>query len=117
MHLRLGRERVDVAYRPLVVGILNRTRDSFYDGGAHFGLDALLKRADQLVADGADLLEVGARPGGVDAQDVGVEEETDLVADALDALSGRFDIPLPVDTSRATVVTEAFRQGACWATT
>lgn len=82
MQLRLGPTRLDVTRTPLVVGILNRTRDSLYDSGAHFGLDALLERADQ------------------------------LVAETLDALSGRFDVPLAVDTTRAVVVAEAFGHGA-----
>ena len=112
MHLRLGTDRIDVTHEALVVGILNRTRDSFYDSGAHFELEALLARADQLVADGADVLEVGARPGGVGAHEVGVAEETELAAETLEALSRRFDVPLAVDTTRAAVVAEAFEQGA-----
>lgn len=112
MHLLLGPHRRDVTHRALVVGILNRTRDSFYDAGAHFGLDPLLQRADELVADGADLLEVGARPGGVGAREVTVGEETDLVVETVEELSRRFDLPLAVDTTSASVVTEAFARGA-----
>lgn len=112
MHLRLGSTLVDVARRALVVGILNRTRDSFYDSGAHFRLDALLKRADQLVSDGADLLEVGARPGGVGAREIGPDEERALVGETLDELRQRFDVPLAVDTTRAAVAAEAFGRGA-----
>jgi dihydropteroate synthase len=95
-----------------VVGILNRTRDSFYDGGRYFDLDALLNRAEQLVDDGADVLEVGARPGGVGAGEVSPAEERDLAATALEALSARFDVPLAVDTTRAMVAEAAFASGA-----
>ncbi|MGY1708770.1 dihydropteroate synthase [Geodermatophilus sp. SYSU D00758] len=110
--LRLGERRFDVAERPVVVGILNRTRDSFSDRGAHFRLDRLLARADRLVADGADVLEVGARPGGVGVRVVGPEEERDLAAGALAALRSRLDVPLAVDTTRAVVAAAAFAEGA-----
>ena len=112
MHLRLGPSRIDVSRRPLVVAILNRTRDSFFDSGAHFSLDALLKHADTLVSAGADVLEVGARPGGVGTREVTPEEETALVAETVSALRQRSDLPLAVDTTRASVAAEAFRCGA-----
>src|SRR3954452_7872779 len=70
MRLALGARRYDVRHRALVMGILNRTRDSFHEPGAQFGLDALLRRAEELVADGADLLDVGGRAGGVGTEDV-----------------------------------------------
>ncbi|OMQ13881.1 hypothetical protein A7K94_0220520, partial [Modestobacter sp. VKM Ac-2676] len=63
-----------------MIGILNRTRDSFSDHGAHFELDRLLRHAERLVADGADVLEVGARPGGVGAAEVAPAEECELAA-------------------------------------
>jgi dihydropteroate synthase len=61
VRLRVGERAYDVAHRALVMGILNRTTDSFYDRGAHVRLDDLLRRAEQLVADGTDLLDIGAR--------------------------------------------------------
>jgi dihydropteroate synthase len=112
MHLLLGRDRIDVTQRAVVVGILNRTRDSFFDGGQYFEMDALLRRAEKLVADGADVLEVGARPGGAGVADVSAAEETDLVGSSLAALRQRFDVALAVDTWRAVVAAEAFRCGA-----
>jgi len=56
---QLGDRVRDLTHRALVMGILNRTPDSFYDRGATFGLDELLRRAEQIVVDGADLLDVG----------------------------------------------------------
>jgi dihydropteroate synthase len=110
--VRLGGVRFDLARRPVVVGILNRTRDSFSDRGAHFALDRLLAHAERLVTDGADVLEVGARPGGVGVVEVSADEERDLAADTLAALRTRFDQPLAVDTWRATVAEAAFGEGA-----
>jgi dihydropteroate synthase len=110
--LRFGTHRFDLSERPVVVGILNRTRDSFSDRGACFRLDRLLARAEQLVAGGADVLEVGARPGGVGVAEVSPEEERDLAAETLAALRSRFDLPLAVDTTRAVVAAAAFAEGA-----
>jgi len=101
-----------LTHRPLVVGILNRTRDSFFDRGAHFNLDPFVHHAEQLVDRGADVLDVGARPGGVGVREVSEEEETALVLEALDELRRRFDLPLSVDTQRATGAAAAFDAGA-----
>ncbi|MGH9157000.1 MAG: dihydropteroate synthase [Acidimicrobiales bacterium] len=112
MLLRLGPDTYDVATRALVMGILNRTPDSFYDRGEHFELDALVDRAAALVAAGADLLDVGGVKAGP-GPEVGAEEELDRVVPAVEALSARFDIPVSVDTWRASVAGAAFGAGAC----
>src|SRR3954452_534197 len=112
MLLDLRGEVRDLRTRALVVGILNRTRDSFYDGGAYFDRDAFLRHAERLVAGGADVLDVGARPGGVGVREVSEAEEGDLVGQSLGDLRARFDVLLSVDTQRATVAAAAFEAGA-----
>jgi dihydropteroate synthase len=112
VHLELGAQRFDLSRRALVMGILNRTRDSFHDRGAHFRLDAFLAHAERLVADGADVLDVGARPGGVGVHEVSEVEETALVVESIEQLRQRFDVPISVDTRRATVAAAAFAAGA-----
>ena len=110
-HLTLGNTTHDLTDRALVMGILNRTPDSFYDKGSTFALDDLVRRAELLVADGADLLDVGgvkAGPGPF----VGEAEELDRVIPAIGALHARFDVPLSVDTWRASVAKEAYAAGA-----
>jgi dihydropteroate synthase len=62
--LELRGQRYDLTHRALVMGILNRTPDSFYDKGATYQLDALYGRAEQLVTDGADLLDLGGVKAG-----------------------------------------------------
>lgn len=111
MQLRLGEASYELSERALVMGILNRTPDSFYDRGSHFALDPLLRRADQLVADGADLLDVGGVKAGP-GPGVGVNEELDRVIPAVAELVARFDLPVSVDTWRAAVAREAFGAGA-----
>ena len=93
------------------MGILNRTPDSFYDRGATWDFDAFLRRADELVADGADLLDVGGVKAGP-GPEVGEAEELDRVVPAIAALRARFDVPLSVDTWRASVLDAACDAGA-----
>ena len=112
VRLRVGDRSYDIAHRALVMGILNRTTDSFYDRGACFRLDDLLGRAERLVADGADLLDVGARAAGVGTREVSEAEETDLVTESVTELRRRLDVPLSVDTWRASVAAAAFEAGA-----
>jgi dihydropteroate synthase len=109
--LRLGLRTIDIEHRPIVMGILNRTPDSFYDKGSTFALDVLIRRAAMLVDQGADLLDVGGVKAGP-GPEVGEAEELDRVVPAIEALAGRFDIPLSVDTWRASVAREAYRAGA-----
>ena len=111
MQLALGDRRYDVTTRALVMGILNRTTDSFYDKGAFFELDRFLSRADQLVAEGADVLDVGGVKAGP-GPDVGEEEEFERVIPAVEALHARFDVPLSADTWRASVARAAYDAGA-----
>jgi dihydropteroate synthase len=110
-HLALGNRRYEVVHRALVMGILNRTPDSFYDRGATFALDALLERAGRLVAQGADILDVGGVKAGP-GPEVGEQEELDRVVPAVEALVARFDVPVSVDTWRASVARASFQAGA-----
>src|SRR5215218_6145522 len=94
------------------MGILNRTRDSFYDRDAYWRLDDLLRRAEQLVDDGADLLDIGARPGGVGVREVSPPEEAALLVETVTAVRARFDVPISVDSTRASVARAGFGAGA-----
>jgi dihydropteroate synthase len=109
--LALGEATVDIGDRALVMGILNRTPDSFYDKGATFALDDLVRRAERLVDEGADLLDVGGVKAGP-GPEVGEAEELDRVIPAIEALHARLDLPLSVDTWRASVAKEAYAAGA-----
>ena len=109
--LRLGERHYDLTRHCLVMGILNRTPDSFYDQGATFALDLTLRRAEALVAEGADILDVGgvkAGPGPAVSED----EELDRVVPAVEALVARFDVPVSADTWNANVLAAACAAGA-----
>jgi dihydropteroate synthase len=111
VEVELGDTRFDITSRSLVMGILNRTPDSFFDQGGYFGFDEFLGKAERLVLDGADLLDVGGVKAGP-GPDVSEAEELDRVVPAIEALRSRFDVPLSVDTWRAGVAKAAFAAGA-----
>lgn len=112
MILELGtRARVDVTYRALVMGILNRTPDSFFDRGSYFDFDAFVRKAEQHVLDGADFIDIGGVKAGP-GPEVTPQEEMDRVIPAIEAVRARFDVPISVDTFRASVAREAYRAGA-----
>jgi dihydropteroate synthase len=100
--------------RPKVMGILNITPDSFFAGSRMEGIDAALKKAEAMLAAGADFLDVGGmstRPG---AEEVGEEEELNRVLPVVSAICERFPSALvSVDTVRATVARQAVEAGAC----
>ena len=110
--LALGPTPYDVTHRALVMGILNRTRDSFFAPAATFDIDNFLVRAEQLVGEGADLLDVGGVKAGPGVE-VSEAEELDRVVPAIELLRQRFDVPVSVDTWRASVARESFAVGAC----
>jgi dihydropteroate synthase len=109
--LRLGEATYDVGTRALVMGILNRTHDSFFAPAATFQMDDFLKRAEALVVEGADLLDVGGVRAGPGVE-VTEAEELDRVVPAVEALAARFELPLSIDTWRASVAAECFAAGA-----
>lgn len=111
MLLELGERRYDLAERPLVMGILNRTPDSFFDGGEYWGFDDFLTKAERLWGDGADILDVGGVKAGPGSE-VTASEELERVVPAIEALAARFDVALSVDTWRASVAEAAYAAGA-----
>jgi dihydropteroate synthase len=96
----------------LVMAIVNRTPDSFFDKGATFGLQAALDRVDQVVAEGAHIVDIGgvkAAPGA----EVSAEEEADRVVELVELVRARHpDVVLSVDTYRASVAELVLQAGA-----
>ena len=96
---------------PVVMGILNRTPDSFYDAGAYWSFDDFLRQAEGLVRAGADILDVGGVKAGPGTE-VTEAEELERVVPAIVELAKRFDVLLSVDTWRASVAEAAYQVGA-----
>src|SRR5438309_11957617 len=110
MKLAVGGRTYDLTTRSLVMGILNRTPDSFFDKGEHFAMDRMLRRAGQLAAEGADILDVGGVKAGP-GPEVTASEELERVIPAVEALHDRFDLPISADTWRAEVAAAAYEAG------
>lgn len=98
--------------RPLVMGIVNVTPDSFSDGGRLLSLDDAIAHAEGLVADGVDILDIGGestRPGG---QSVTVKDELERTQPLIEALAKRLDTPISIDTTKPVVAGAAMDNGA-----
>jgi dihydropteroate synthase len=111
-HIAGGRT-LPIAERTLIMGVLNVTPDSFSDGGEFFSLDSALAHAEQMVAEGADIIDVGGestRPGG--AAIVSAEEEVNRVLPVIRALAKRSGVPISIDTTKAVVARAALDAGA-----
>lgn len=94
------------------MGILNVTPDSFHDGGRHGTLESALQHALQMVAEGADIIDVGGESSRPGATSVSVEEELRRVVPVVKALRQESQVWISVDTTRATVMREAALAGA-----
>lgn len=106
------RRESQTAGRPLVMGIVNVTPDSFSDGGRFTSTGAAVERAMRLVAEGADVLDVGGESTRPGAQPVGTAEEIGRTAPVIAALRARWDGPISIDTMKPAVARAAVAAGA-----
>ncbi len=95
-----------------VMGILNVTPDSFSDGGAFFKHSSAVSRAQQMISEGADIIDIGGESTRPLAEPVSVEEEIRRVVPVIKELSKHISVPISVDTSKATVARQAIEAGA-----
>jgi len=110
--IKLGSKELDLSQKPLVMGIVNMTPDSFYDGGAYNDPQKALGKIASLIKDGADIIDIGGestRPGSLG---VSTEEELERVIPVIEAASAEFDTVISVDTTKAAVAEEALGCGA-----
>ena len=102
---------------PRIMGILNVTPDSFFDGGSCYRngelqLDLALRQAERLVQEGADFLDIGGESTRPGARPVSSQEECDRVLPVVEAVAHRLDVVISVDTSNPELITEAAELGA-----
>lgn len=109
MHLRCGNYSFSLD-RPLVMGIVNVTPDSFSDGGRHLLCEAAIAHAHQLIAEGADILDVGGESTRPGAASVSVQEELDRVMPVVEGLRGA-PLPLSIDTCKPEVMRAVLAAG------
>ena len=108
----IGGKEFDTKHHTYIMGILNVTPDSFSDGGKYNDSDEAIRHAEEMIRDGADLIDVGGestRPGHIQVTD---EEEIRRVVPVIRALKSRFDIPVSVDTYKSRVAQAALDAGA-----
>jgi dihydropteroate synthase len=110
-YLQCGRFGYDLAQRPLVMGILNVTPDSFSDGGRYQALEFAVERAEQMIKDGVDIIDIGGESTRPGSPSVPVDEELRRVMPAIYALR-ELGYPLSVDTCKPEVMREAIIAGA-----
>ncbi len=103
---------LNLSEKTWIMGIVNVTPDSFSDGGSFFGVEEAVTHAKQLVADGADLLDIGGESSRPGAQLVPAEEEWRRVQPVLERLVKEVDVPLSIDTNKAEVAEKALGLGA-----
>ncbi len=97
---------------PLIMGVLNVTPDSFSDGGRFFDRDAALRRVQQMVVDGADVIDVGGESTRPGAQPISLDEEVSRVVPLIAAIAQVTDVPVSIDTLKPEVAEEARHAGA-----
>src|SRR5688572_19857527 len=107
-----GNRTLPVGERTLIMGVLNVTPDSFSDGNQFLNFDKAIAHAEQMIEEGADIIDVGGestRPGG---EPVGVEEEIQRVVPIIEELAKRSTVPISIDTTKSQVARTALSAGA-----
>jgi dihydropteroate synthase len=110
---RIARRTLVISERTLVMGVLNITPDSFSDGGKFSSIERALAHAEEMIAEGADIIDIGGestRPGG--AAQVSAEEEMRRVVPVIEQLAKVATVPLSIDTTKAAVARAALDAGA-----
>lgn len=110
--IKAGRYTLFYDKRTLVMGILNVTPDSFSDGGKYNDLDRALIHAQQLVEDGADIIDIGGESTRPGYEPISIDEEIERTIPIIEALVKEMDCPISIDTYKSEVAREAVRVGA-----
>lgn len=109
---KLARRSIDLSERPLVMGVLNVTPDSFSDGGKFSNVDDAVRHAEEMIADGADILDIGGESTRPGAGSIDVDEELRRVIPIIERVAKFSGVPLSVDTTKAAVARAALEAGA-----
>ena len=109
---KIPRTTLDLSHRARVMGILNVTPDSFSDGGAHFALETALAHARQMIAEGAELIDIGGESTRPGAAAVAAAEEIARTIPVITALRAEWDGLISIDTTKAAVAQAALAAGA-----
>ena len=108
----MPRELTGLGQKPLIMGIVNITPDSFSDGGQFFDKDKAIEHALQLAEEGADIIDIGGESTRPGADKVSVEEELSRVIPVIEAVADKIKIPISIDTYKSEVAAKALDAGA-----
>lgn len=111
-HLSWTNKSLELGVRTLIMGILNVTPDSFSDGGKFFDPDIAVAHGEKMVAEGADILDIGGESTRPFSENVSEEEEILRVVPVIEKLVRRVSVPISIDTTKAAVAKEAIKAGA-----
>ena len=110
--LRFSHREINLTKKVAVMGILNLTPDSFYDGGRYRTEKEILRRVEQMIKEGADIVDIGGESTRPGAAQISWEEEVRRVIPYLKKITNIFEIPVSIDTYKAKVAREAIEAGA-----
>ncbi|MFP7495463.1 dihydropteroate synthase [Terribacillus saccharophilus] len=112
MKRKIGKKEYDLSKQTLVMGIINVTPDSFSDGGSYTDIEAAVRQAQKLEAEGADILDIGGESTRPGFEPVPADEEIARVVPAIQAIKAAVDLPISIDTYKAKTAEAAIEAGA-----
>lgn len=110
--LRCRNRTLPLGERTLLMGVLNVTPDSFSDGGLYFDQDKAIAHGLRMVEEGADLIDVGGESTRPESKPLALEEELKRIIPVIEALAGKVDVPISIDTYKSEVASRAIDAGA-----
>ena len=111
--LEAGSFALEIGGRTLVMGVINATPDSFSDGGSFDTLEKARKRAFEMAAAGADIIDIGGESTRPGAEPLPLEEELRRTVPLIESLAGELDVPISIDTYKSEIAGRALGAGAC----
>ena len=110
--MKIGNKNFEIGKRTYIMGILNVTPDSFSDGGKFNDLEIAINHAKEMIAEGADIIDIGGESTRPNHKAVSEDEELKRVIPIIEALSKEIDVPISIDTYKGIVAEEAIKAGA-----
>ena len=111
-NLNIGDKTFDLKHRTILMGILNVTPDSFYDGGKYFSPDKAIKHELMMEKQGADIIDIGGESTRPDSKKISVKEEINRIVPTIEELVKKINIPISVDTYKSKVAKKTIDAGA-----
>jgi len=111
-NLNIGDKTFDLKHKTILMGILNVTPDSFYDGGKYFSPDKAIKHALVMEKQGADIIDIGGESTRPGAKKISAKEEINRIVPTIEELVKKINIPISVDTYKSKVAKKTIDAGA-----